>query len=242
LLGYADQAIQNNIEKGLILARELAHAFTLAFALNHAALIQMFLRDAQLAQERADNSIAFSTEQGIVQWLAQGTVLRGWALAMQGQETEGIAQIYQGMAAWQATGAALTWPWYLAQLSEACGQEGKVAEGLEAVAEALVLVNKTEERWWEAELHRLKGELLLRQVVPDEPQAEFAFRKALDASHRQQAKSLELRSAVSLCRLWQQQGKRNEAYHLLAPIYAWFTEGFDTADLQEANALLAQLP
>jgi class 3 adenylate cyclase/predicted ATPase len=241
LLGYADQAIQN-IEKGLILARELAHAFTLAFALNHAALIQMFLRDAQLAQERADNSIAFSTEQGIVQWLAQGTVLRGWALAMQGQETEGIAQIYQGMAAWQATGAALTWPWYLAQLSEACGQEGKVAEGLEAVAEALVLVNKTEERWWEAELHRLKGELLLRQVVPDEPQAEFAFRKALDASHRQQAKSLELRSAVSLCRLWQQQGKRNEAYHLLAPIYAWFTEGFDTADLQEANALLAQLP
>jgi class 3 adenylate cyclase/predicted ATPase len=240
LLGYPDQAGQK-IEEGLILARELAHIFSLAFALNHAALIRMFLREAKTAGERADISIAFSTEQGIAQWLAQGTVLRGWALAMQGQGPEGTAEIYRGMAAWQATGAALTRPWYLAQLAEAYGQEGKVEEGLNTIAEALVPVNTTEERWWEAELYRLKGELLLACSAAHHTEAEACFHRSLDIARHQQAKSLELRAAMSLSRLWQQQGKRDEARELLTPIYGWFTEGFDTADLQEAKALLDNL-
>jgi class 3 adenylate cyclase/predicted ATPase len=240
LLGYPNQAVQQ-IDSAVTHARELAHNFSLAFALNHAALIRMFRREAQAAQERAEVSMAFSTEQGVAQWLAQGTVFWGWARAMQGQVVEGMAQIRQGMAAWQATGGELTRPWYLTQLAEACGKAGKVEEGLNVLAEALALANKTEERWWEAEMHRLSGEL--RAATSGEPQAEVetCFHQALATARRQQAKSLELRAAMSLARLWQQQGQCAEAYDLLAPIYGWFTEGFDTADLQEAKGLLAEL-
>jgi predicted ATPase len=130
--------------------------------------------------------------------------------------------------------------YYLALLAEAYGQVGQAEEGLHLIVEALTVVDKNGERWWEAELHRLKGELLL-QTVSDEPQVEACFLQALDVSRRQQAKSLELRAAMSLSRLWQRQGKRDEARELLAPVYGWFTEGFDTADLQEAKALLAEL-
>jgi predicted ATPase len=131
-------------------------------------------------------------------------------------------------------------PFFLAMLAEAYEKGGEAEEGLNALAEALALVDKTGERWWEAELHRLKGELLLRRASPTE-EVEACFHQALDIARRQQAKSLELRAAMSLARLWQQQGKRTAACELLAPIYSWFTEGFDTADLQEAQALLDAL-
>jgi predicted ATPase len=165
---------------------------------------------------------------------------RGWALALQGQGEEGIAQIQQGLAAFRAAGAELDRPRWLTLLVEAYRQVEQTEAGLTVLAEALATVHKTGERRWEAELHRLKGELLLRQASPTE-EVEACFRQALEIARRQQAKSLELRAAMSLARLWQQQGKRAEACELLAPIYGWFTEGFDTADLQEAKALLEAL-
>jgi predicted ATPase len=160
---------------------------------------------------------------------------------MQGQDEAGMAQIRRGLAALRATGAALRLPYYLALLAEACGQTGQAAEGLTLLAEALALVDKNEECWWEAELHRLQGELLLSMSADNHTEAAGCFHQALNVARHQQAKSLELRAAMSLARLWQRQGKRTEAYELLAPVYGWFTEGFDTADLQEANALLEEL-
>ena len=167
--------------------------------------------------------------------------MHGWALAHQGQAQEGIEQIHQGMMAWRATGAALARPYFLTLLAEAYGTIGQPEAGLTVLAEALTLVDKTGERWYEPELHRLKGALLLQQSAANHAEAQTCFHHALDLARAQQAKSLELRAATSLARLWQQQGKRAEAYQLLAEVYSWFTEGFDTADLQEAKALLDEL-
>jgi len=170
-----------------------------------------------------------------------GALHRGMALAAQGQGAEGIAQICQGLAALRATGTVSSMPIYLTHLAMAYGQVGQVDEGLYLLAEAMAVVDTTGERHYDAELHRLHGELLLQQPVPDASAAEACFQWSLDVARRQQAKSWELRAATSLARLWQQQGKRAEARELLAPIYGWFTEGFDTADLQEGKALLEEL-
>jgi class 3 adenylate cyclase/predicted ATPase len=240
LLGYPDQALAR-IHEALTLAHELAHAFSLAFALNHTANLYQFRREGQATQERAEASIAFSTEQRFAQWLAQGMILRGWALAEQGQEAEGIAQLRQGLAAWQATGAELDRPRFLALLAEAYGKAGLTEEGLRLLVEAQAAVRRSGERRWEAELYRLKGELLLARSSENHAEAEACFREAFDIASHQGAKLWELRAAMSLARLWQQQGKRAEARALLAPVYGWFTEGFDTADLQEARALLEAL-
>jgi len=183
--------------------------------------------------------MALSTEHGFTHFLAMGTVLWGWALAEQGEE--GTDQIRQGMAAWRAVGAELARPYYLALLAEACAKGGQVEEGLSAVAEALATVHKTGERFYEAELYRLQGELSLARSTRQTAEAEACFHQALDVARHQQAKSLELRTAMSLSRLWQRQGKRHEARELLAEIYGWFTEGFDTVDLLEAKALLEEL-
>jgi predicted ATPase len=153
---------------------------------------------------------------------------------------EAIAQLHQGLAAYQATGAEVCLPFGLAVLAEAYGKVGQTEAGLTALAEALATAHRTGEGGWEVEIHRLKGELLLRRASPIE-EVEACFQQALDIARRQQAKSLELRAAMSLTRLWQGQGKHAEARQLLAPIYGWFTEGFDTADLQEAKALLEAL-
>jgi predicted ATPase len=141
----------------------------------------------------------------------------------------------------QSTGLKLYRPSLLALLAETYGQAGQPEAGLTVLDEALTLVEATEERWWEAEVYRLKGELLLRLPLPDIPQATAYFHQALDVARRQQAKALELRAALSLSRLWQQQGQRDQARQLLTEIYSWFTEGFATPDLQEAKALLKDL-
>jgi predicted ATPase len=182
--------------------------------------------------------------------------MRGWALAEQGQEQEGIAQMHQGLRAYQATGAEWSRPTFLALLAEAYGKTSQPEEGLCDLEEALAGVNRDNSRFYESELHRLKGELLLarerqgrksentgpRPLAPDpQGEAEVCFHKAVEIAQRQQAKSLELRAAVSLARLWQQQGKRHEAHQLLFEIYGWFTEGFDTKDLQDAKTLLDEL-
>ena len=152
-----------------------------------------------------------------------------------------MAQVHQGIAAWRATGATLAVPYFCTLLAEVCDHLGHLEDGLQALAEAHTLVEQHEERLWEAEISRLRGVLLLRQTGTPQVEAETCFQQALDVARRQEAKSLELRAAMSLARLWQQQGKHAEAYDLLAPIYGWFTEGFDTADLQEAKALLDAL-
>jgi predicted ATPase len=231
-LGYPSQALQRSHE-AITLAQELSHAYSLALALSFAARLHQCRREGQAAQERAEATIALYTEQGFAQSLAVGTSLHGWALVEQGQRETGIAQMRQGIATLQATGAETHRLYFLALLAEAYGKEGQAEEGLRVLAEALALAEKTGVgRFREAELHRLKGELLRRQTIPDAPQAEACF---------QQARSWELRTALSLARLWQQQGKRAEARELLAPIYGWFTEGFDTPDLREAQALLEDL-
>jgi predicted ATPase len=157
------------------------------------------------------------------------------------QGEEGLAQVRQGIAAYRATGAALAVPYYCALLADVCDHLGHTEDGLQALAEAHALVEQHEERWWEAEIYRLQGVLLLRQTVTKQEEAESLLQRALDVARHQEAKSLELRAAMSLARLWQQQGKCAEARELLEPIYGWFTEGFDTTDLREARALLDEL-
>jgi predicted ATPase len=239
-LGYPDQALQS-IHEALTLAQELTHPFSLAYALQCAVLVHQFRREVQEVQKRAEAVIALSTEQGFAYWLAFATILRGWAITAQGEGAEGIAQVRQGLVAHRATGAELHVPYFLSLLAEAYGEVGQPEEGLTVLVEALAIVDNTGERYWEAELCRRKGELLLMQQGQKVGEAEECFQKALDTACRQQAKSLELRAAMGLSRLWQQQGKQEEAHQQLAEIYGWFTEGFDTADLKEAKVLLEEL-
>jgi predicted ATPase len=154
---------------------------------------------------------------------------------------EGIEQMTQGLRAYRATGAVALQPYFLALLAEAQGTMGQSEAGLAVLTEALALVDTTGERWYEAELYRLKGELLLQQSSNKQADTETCFHQAISIAQNQQAKSWELRATTSLARLWQQQDKRQEAHDLLAPVYGWFTEGFDTADLHEAQALLDAL-
>ncbi|MDH3599353.1 MAG: AAA family ATPase [Candidatus Tectomicrobia bacterium] len=235
VLGYPAQALQKSHET-LTLAQELSRPYYLAHALYFAALVHQFRREEHLTRERAEAAMAICAEQGYAHYLAAATILQGWAQAAQGQDEAGLAQLRQGLAAAQATGAVRTYPSGL--LAERYWKGGQANEGLHLLAETLAVVDKNGERWWAAELLRLKGELLLQQAVPATSQAETCFRQALDIARRQQAKSWELRAAMSLNRLWRRQGKRAEARELLAEVYGWFTEGFDTADLQEAKALL----
>src|SRR5262249_23332495 len=239
-LGYPDQALAMSRE-AVALAQTLAHPFSLAIALNYAAMLHQFRRERSAVSERTAAAVALCAEQGFTYYLAWGTTMQGWARAAPGQDEAGMAAIRRGLAPLRATGAALRPPDYLALLAEACGHTGLAAEGVTLLAEALAHAHHTGESWTEAELHRLKGELLLALSADNHAEAEGCLHQALAVARHQQAKSLELRAAMSLSRLWQQQGKRAEAHALLAPIYAWFTEGFDTVDLQEATPLLDAL-
>jgi class 3 adenylate cyclase/predicted ATPase len=240
LLGYPDQAEQQ-MRAALALADELGHALTRASALCWATLLPLWRRDAPATRAHAQAAMAFASAQGLPFRVAQGLINHGWALAALGDAAEGLAQLRQGLETWRATGAGISWPYWLSLLADTHATMARVGEGLTVLTEALACVDHTGERYAEAELHRLWGALLLQQTPPDAPQAEDSFRRALDIARRQEAKSLELRAAMSLARLWQQQGKRQEAHDLVAPIYGWFTEGFDTVDLQEARALLEEL-
>ncbi len=180
-------------------------------------------------------------EQGFPLWLAQGIILRGWTLVTQELGEEGIAQMRQVLSPFPAKRAELWRPYWLALLVEVYGKDRQVEEGLQTLAEALALTDRSGESWYKAELHRLKGELLLQQSPDNQTEAETCFHQALSIARNQQAKSLELRAATSLARLWQSQDKRRDTYDVLAPVYEWFTEGFDTADLHEAKALLGEL-
>ena len=265
-LGYPDQALKRS-QEALTLAQELSHPFSLAFALSFAAMLHQYRREGQVAQERAEATITLSTEQASPFWLTLGTILRGWALVEQGKGEEAILQMRQGLVAYRATGVELRWPYYLALLAGAYGKVGQAEEGRGVLTEALATMDRTGERFYEAELYRLKGMLTLQSKtslgqVSDKSRtsqdksedtnsqaptpnaqadAETCFHKAIEVARHQQAKSLELRATMSLARLWQSQDKKNEAHQLLSNIYNWFTEGFDTADLQDAKVLLEGL-
>jgi predicted ATPase/class 3 adenylate cyclase len=237
-LGCPDQALKRS-EEALALARAVGHPFTLAYALALAALFRNLRREWPLAEERAAATIALSTEQGFAFFLVFGIIYRGWARVEQGTVEEGIAQLRHGLAARSDLAAEVFQPLALSKLAEACGKLGQTEEALALIAEALAAVERTRERVWEAEIYRVKGELLLDSKGSSE--AETCLRHAIDISRHQSAKSLELRAAMSLSRVLQKQGKKEEARQMLADIYGWFTEGFDTPDLKEAKALLEEL-
>jgi class 3 adenylate cyclase/predicted ATPase len=239
-LGYPHQGL-TQIDETVTLAQQMAHPYSRSFGLLSASIFYAFRREVCATQEHAEAAINLATEQGFPYWMAMGTILRGWTLAQQGQAQDGIEQLHQGLRALRATGAELWRPYFHALLAEAYGTIEQPETGLTALTEALTLMDTTGERVWEPELYRLKGALLLQQHAGNQTEAESCFQQAIAIAQNQQAKSLELRTATSLARLWQSQGKRDEARQVLGDVYGWFTEGFDTADLKEAKALLDAL-
>jgi predicted ATPase len=235
-LGYPDQALSMS-QDAVTLGKDSSGPFSLAFALCYAAVLHQFCREIAVVEELAEAAVTLSTEQGFVLWLAMARVLRGWAQAERGQREEGIAGMRRGLADYRALSQYLTRPHLLALLAEVHGKARQAAEGLALLAEALAMVDNGEIRHYAAELHRLRGDLLLSQGEPT-AEVETQYRRALEIARLQEARSLELRAAMSLSRLWQAQGKRTEARALLAETYGWFTEGLTTADLREAKALL----
>ncbi len=239
MLGYPDRALRWASD-AVALARELGHRHALAQILYYAARLHQFRRDPHAVAEHAEACVAISVEHGFSFWRADGIKLLGWALAMQGRHTEGLAHIREGLSAYRATGALTGVPYDLALLAEVCGQAGLVEEGFAALGEALAILDRTGERNYEAELRRLEGELRLKREEPTE-EAESCFRRALDIARRQGARSLELRAAMSLARVLAGRDRRDEARTTLSDVYGRFTEGFDTTDLKDAETLLKGL-
>jgi predicted ATPase len=255
-LGYPDQAL-DRIHQALALAQELSHPFSLAWVLCNLAAHYQLRHEEHFVQEQAEAAMRLAQEQGFPFCLAWAETYHGWALAQRGQGAEGIAQIHRGMAAYKAMGIEAQRPQFLLLLAEASAQAGQRKEEPQVLTEASEGIHQMGVRRWEAEVQRLKGEFLLDSIAHGKssttskerkkkdrnhwPEAEQCFQTARTIARRQSTKSLELRAAVSLSRLWQTQGKKEEARQMLAEIYSWFTEGFDTKDLQEAKALLEEL-
>ncbi len=251
LLGYPEQA-RKRMYEALTLVEKQPRSITLAHTLAITACLHQNRREGGIAQKRAEAAIVLSSEQGFAVVLATGMILQGSALVEQGEIEDGIRQMQKGLDAHRATQAEVWRPYFLAMLAEAYVRVGQAEKGLTVLTEAFALVDKTEKHFHEAELYRLKGELLLRnegrrqkasleRSRRDELSPEACFRRAIDIARRQQAKSLELRAVMSLSRLWREQGKKEAARRLLAEIYGWFSEGFDTGDLKEAKVLLEAL-
>ena len=244
-LGFPDRAL-TTMNEALSLASEVAHPFSRAFALDHRTWLHQYRREVTETREGAEADMRFSREQGLQTFAAHGAILHGWALAGEGDGAAGIVSMRQGLAVHASTGVLLSRPYWLYLLSGVCGHNGDAEGGLRFLDEAVTMLR--DQHLWDAELHRLRGELLLLTPAPtaheaSDPfsQAEICFRKAIEIARSQQSKSLELRASSSLARLWAQNGKRTEARELLAPIYGWFTEGFGTPDLRDAEALLEAL-
>ena len=237
-LGFPDQALARS-NAAIAEARRLAHPPSLAVSLAIGAMLLSLVGDNAALDERADQLVAVATEQGFPFWRALGTIYRGWVKVKNGDVAEGISLLRSGSTAYRATGAEVWMPHYIALLARACEIAGQIEEALTLLDDALQIVERTGERWFAAELNRHKGQLLLRQGHSEA--AEELYRKALSIAEEQEAKLWELRAAVSLARLRRDQGRRAEARDLLAPVYGWFTEGFDTPDLKEAKALLDEL-
>ncbi len=237
-LGYPDQALQVSLE-GLSRARQLSHPFTLVCGLYFMAVLHDFRREPEAVRDKLESMLAISRDRGFVLYSAWGTALLGHELVEQNIIEEGTTLIQQGLAAWQDI-AKLLLPNFLFFLAKAHGRAGRVKEGLRLIDQALSIEEETGERTYEAELQRLQGELFLARGDGD-AEVEACFQKALQVAHSQDARSWELRAAMSLSRLWQKQGKNSQASELLSGVYHWFTEGLATPDLQDARALLEEL-
>jgi predicted ATPase len=252
LLGYPDQAL-TRAQEALELVQDFPHANSVSIAMAAMALIHSYRRDWPSAQKHAEATVAYATEHDLPYLVAQMSIFWGAALASLGHADEGITKMKEGLALQRAIGGRILQQLWLGLQVEAYIDAGRYAEGWAALEEAMTVRPNHGDRYWEAELYRLKGELLLAQARPNSKTPDFqyspavkmeveaCYQQAREVARELSAKSLELRAAISLARLWQQQGKREEAHQLLAEIYGWFTEGFDTKDLQEAKELLAEL-
>jgi predicted ATPase len=223
------------------LARRLSHPTSLAHALTHATWLLQLRRDLDPGLERAEEIVAVAADQGFAQYLATAAILKGWLLTRKGHGDKGLELMRRGLNSGQAKGTGPSHAYFLYLLADAHLQLGEACLGLDRLAEALDEIDRVGTRAFEPEMHRVHGELLRLCPDGDEAGAEACFQKAIEMAQAQHARTLELRAVTSLSRLWQQQDQRAEAYALLAPVYSWFTEGFDTADLQEAKALLEEL-
>jgi predicted ATPase/class 3 adenylate cyclase len=237
-LGYPEQA-QARSEQALTDAKALSHRNTLGYALLYGCILSQLRQDHDEARDRANALIALAAEQDSPHFLGAGIIIRGWTLGDAGDFEAGIAQVRDGLAMWQATGAGFLLPYFQSLLAEVHGRSGAVNEGLDLVTEALDRVEETGERWFEAELHRMMGELMLLSNA-DPIAAEARFEQAAATARQQDAKLWELRAATRLARLWSEQGRRGEAHDLLTPLYSQFAEGFGTPDLQAASAILRE--
>jgi predicted ATPase len=263
VLGYPERALQKSRE-AVTLAQDLGHPQSLVLALDFASFLHMFRRDWKIVQDFAEAVISLSTEHGFAQFLVLSEFKKGWTLAESGERETGNRRMLASLEKWQQTGTRLGLQYCFVPLAESYGKAGYIDDGIDILERGFALVEENEGRSHESELYRLKGQLTLQKGIrdwglgtgssspqagslkPQDPsgvveEAEGYFLKAIHIAQQQQAKSLELRATVSLARLWQQQRKTNEAHQMLSTIYNWFTEGFDTKDLQEAKALLSEL-
>ncbi len=223
------------------LARQLSHPFSLGFSLSFAHVLHWLRRESAAVQSLSEEALTLATEYGFPVYMASAMAWHGWTLVELGQLEEGFAELRQGLAKWREIGSEMLVTWCLGILAEACAKTERIKDGLDVVAELWAVIDRTGERLWEAEAHRLQGVFCLQSPVSDLPQAEICYHQALDVARHQHTKSWDLRAAMSLARLWQSQGKRQDARDVLAPVYEWFTEGFDTADLKEVKGLLDEL-
>jgi predicted ATPase len=239
-LGYPETALAD-ADQALKEAREIGHAATLMFALFHVSFTHMYCGNHATANKLIEELVVLADEKRASFWKAGGVLRRGWLFALTGKPLDAIQMIKSGMAAWRSTGATVWMPLFLSFLANNYAEIDKFDDSERCIDEALTAVEETKETWCEAEINRTAGEIALLLPKPDAVKAEAYFDRALIVARKQQAKSWELRSAMSLARFWRDQGKRNEARELLAPVYGWFTEGFDTLDLKQAKALLDEL-
>ncbi len=241
LLGYANSALAD-AKDALAQARQIGQAATLLFALPHALLLHVLCGNHAAGYATADELAALADEKGALFWKSCATSTRGCLDILTGEASDAVRMISSGIATWRSTGATVWLPMYLSYLARAYAALGKSDDARRCIGEAMTAVETTKERWWEAEVNRVAGEVALMSGESDPAQAEAHFERALAVARKQQAKSLELRAAMSLARLRRDQGKRDDARALLAPVYGWFTEGFDTLDVRDAKALLDALP
>jgi predicted ATPase len=240
LLGYPDQAVRRT-QSAIELSEQLGHRFSLTTALGQLACIFQYRRQAVQARAWAEASLALATEQGFRYREGIAEMLYGWSLAVVGQSTEGITRIRRGLDIYRATGTSMETPYFLALLAEALIASRQFDNARRSLDEALGLVRESRSFFYEAELLRLKGSVLLVDGgVINASDAEVCFIQSLDIAGRQRARSLELRTAISMGRSWMAQGRRDEAQQLLKPIYETFTEGVDTPDLIEASTMIGQ--
>jgi predicted ATPase len=237
-LGFIDQG-RSRMNEALADARRLGHVHSLVFTLGHVCWVEWAASSPREAQQHATELVALASEHGFPLWLGWGIVHRGWSLAALGQAQEGLSLLTEGLSVLRPTGVITWMPWTLTLLAEAHAKLDQLVEAQNCLAEAAQIIERTDERYSEAESHRLRGDLL--SATGDQAAAEENYRRALSVARQQSAKTFELRAASSLACLWRDQGKRDEARDLLAPVYGWFTEGFDTLDLKEAKALLDTL-